>query len=284
MITFLCSIDHVSKYKPLRVLTLCLLGLTIFATTSRAQSPCELEKLLGGESAYLDCLAQLPEQPPTPPSAKKSATQPVRPATSRPADNLTTAPILLPTTHTYKPSELFNRVKDSVFVVVAANSYAAFQKENYSQGSAVAISTKRLWTNCHVVDDNRLIYLFQEDKIHEVRLVWRDRKADRCILEVDNLRLQHVSAIREYASLMVGEKVYTVGAPYGLEHTLGEGLVSGKRNREGVELIQTSAPIAPGSSGGGLFDEQGRLVGITTFLIQDAQAINFSIAADSFPR
>ena len=68
----------------------------------------------------------------------------------------------------------------------------------------------------------------------------------------------------------------------GLESTLGEGIVSGLRNRQGVRYVQTSAPISPGSSGGGLFDERGNLLGITSFKIEDAENLNFAIAAEDY--
>jgi hypothetical protein len=49
-----------------------------------------------------------------------------------------------------------------------------------------------------------------------------------------------------------------------------------------VRYVQTSAPISPGSSGGGLFDERGNLLGITSFKIDDAENLNFAIAAEDF--
>jgi S1-C subfamily serine protease len=182
------------------------------------------------------------------------------------------------------PGELFEQVKASVFVVVGARNLTDWAREKLSQGSAVAVSTTRLLTNCHVVKDPKLLFLYQEEKVHKARLVWSDPQTDRCILAVDDLSLRPVTGIRSFISLKVGEKVFTVGAPYGLEHTLGEGLVSGKRSSDGVNIVQTSAPISPGSSGGGLFDRHGRLVGITTFLLKDAQSLNFAIAADEFTR
>ena len=69
---------------------------------------------------------------------------------------------------------------------------------------------------------------------------------------------------------------------FDLENTLGEGIVSGLRKRRDVDLVQTTAPISPGSSGGGLFDASGNLIGITTFLLRDGQNLNFAIAADTF--
>jgi len=63
--------------------------------------------------------------------------------------------------------------------------------------------------------------------------------------------------------------------------TISEGLVSGVREADAQTWVQTTAPISPGSSGGGLFDTQGRLVGITTFLLKDKQNLNFAVPAES---
>jgi S1-C subfamily serine protease len=86
--------------------------------------------------------------------------------------------------------------------------------------------------------------------------------------------------------LEVGEKVYTLGSPVGLELTLSDGLVSGRRDEAGFQLVQTTAPISPGSSGGGLFDARGNLIGVTTLVLTGRerlnQALNFAIPADAF--
>jgi tetratricopeptide (TPR) repeat protein len=74
--------------------------------------------------------------------------------------------------------------------------------------------------------------------------------------------------------------VYAVGAPEGFELTLSEGLISSLRPFEGVQLIQTTAPISRGSSGGGLFDAQGRLIGITTFYVKEGQNLNFALPGE----
>jgi tetratricopeptide (TPR) repeat protein len=80
--------------------------------------------------------------------------------------------------------------------------------------------------------------------------------------------------------LEVGEKVYAIGAPQGLELTLSEGLISGLREYGSARLIQTTAAISPGSSGGGLFDTQARLVGITTFVVKNGQNLNFALPGE----
>ena len=77
--------------------------------------------------------------------------------------------------------------------------------------------------------------------------------------------LWETGAARQAADLKVGDPVYAVGAPLGLELSLSEGIVAQLRGGP-PPLIQTTAAISPGSSGGGLFDRDGRLVGLTTFL------------------
>jgi tetratricopeptide (TPR) repeat protein len=87
-------------------------------------------------------------------------------------------------------------------------------------------------------------------------------------------------ALRLSSTLAVGEHVYALGAPEGLELSLSEGLVSSLRSFDGLSFIQTTAPISHGSSGGGLFDGQGSLIGITTFTFKDGQNLNFAIPSD----
>jgi hypothetical protein len=93
------------------------------------------------------------------------------------------------------------------------------------------------------------------------------------------LTLQAVD-VRASSKLATGEHVYAIGSPEGLELTFSEGVISALRDTEGVRMIQTSAPISPGSSGGGLFDAQGNLIGITTFQLKEGQSLNFALPGD----
>jgi S1-C subfamily serine protease len=112
-------------------------------------------------------------------------------------------------------------------------------------------------------------------------LVAADVSADSCILR-STTKLRSFVPIRSYESIKVGERVYSIGAPLGLELTLSDGLVSGRRLEDRVRLIQTTAPISPGSSGGGLFDTKGNLIAITTFFLKGSQNLNFAVAAEDF--
>jgi serine protease Do len=75
-----------------------------------------------------------------------------------------------------------------------------------------------------------------------------------------------------------GAKVFTVGSPSGLRHTVTAGIVSGYRDYRNTVLIQTDAPINPGNSGGPLVDNKGRVIGVNTMIAKDTQGIGFAIA------
>lgn len=171
-----------------------------------------------------------------------------------------------------RPQDIFERVRNAVYVV---------QPDENTLGSAVAISAMELLTNCHVVRDARAVSILHDNRIIPAEIVSRNADADRCVLRTSEPLPSWVN-VRPLSDVKVGEHVYTVGAPRGLELTLAEGLVSSKRTIGLNRLIQTSAPISPGSSGGGLFDAWGNLIGITQFLLRDSQNLNFAIAAEDF--
>ncbi|MBN8532185.1 MAG: trypsin-like peptidase domain-containing protein [Alphaproteobacteria bacterium] len=182
------------------------------------------------------------------------------------------------------PDQVFAKVAPSVYVVLAGKSVEHFkQKKEISQGSAIAISTDQLITNCHVVAGKPFVLLVQERNVLPARILGGDAKSDRCLLSTVQNSVTPIGGIRSFGDLKVGERVYTIGTPAGLERTLGEGLVSGLRTVEPHgKLVQTTAPISPGSSGGGLFDSKGNLVGVTTFLLKNMQQLNFAIAAEEY--
>jgi S1-C subfamily serine protease len=150
-------------------------------------------------------------------------------------------------------------------------------------GSAVAISDHELLTNCHVLGDLTRVTLLRDHKELPAQLVSAFDKGDRCVLKTEE-KLPAWVRVRSYDSITVGEQAFSIGTPVGLELTLAEGIVSSKRVLEERRYIQTSAPVSPGSSGGGLFDAQGQLLGVTTFQIRGAQNLNFAIAGEEYAK
>lgn len=177
---------------------------------------------------------------------------------------------------------VFQAVTPSVYVLLTYPSPLAYSQGKHSaQGSAVALSAAVAATNCHVLEHGELFALYKDRRRTPVTPLGADTAADRCTVRSE-VPLTPVAGLRRYADVQVGEQVFSVGSPNGLENTLGAGLLSGKRVVERIELLQTSAPISPGSSGGGLFDSEGRLIGITTFLLRDSQNLNFAIPIDGY--
>lgn len=173
-----------------------------------------------------------------------------------------------------EPDKLFEKVSRSV-VLVLNNGDKGLQ----ATGSGVVIAPQRIVTNCHVLRRAKSVEVKLGNARYGTQLLHPDVERDLCMLEVKDLAAPALE-IAPLAGVRIGQKVYAVGAPRGLELTLSDGLVSSVRGKAGEQLIQTSAPISQGSSGGGLFDENGRLVGITSGLIESGQNLNFAIPAE----
>lgn len=179
--------------------------------------------------------------------------------------------------------DLYGELSRSVYVIVAAPTAQDLRvRTNMAQGSAVAVDFTTLITNCHIVEGRPLVFLVNQDGLVPLSIVAAQESRDTCVLRAPREMLSPVARVRSFESLRVGEQVIAIGSPHGFDSTLSVGIVSQLRRRGGQRLVQTSAPISGGSSGGGLFDVNGNLVGITTFSIRDAENLNFAIAADEY--
>lgn len=172
------------------------------------------------------------------------------------------------------PEQIFQEVSRSIVTI------QAYDREDnvVSLGSGVVTTAEIVVTNCHVLEGGTRYAVFAGKTELTGTLRAADAERDLCELQVSNLRAPPAALFT--GRLRVGQRVYAVGAPEGLELTISEGLVSSIREIEGAHYIQTSAPISSGSSGGGLFDVEGRLVGLTTFIIPEGQNLNFALPAN----
>lgn len=174
------------------------------------------------------------------------------------------------------PEALFEQVAPSVWVVRTQDSAG----KPLALGSAVVIGPGRLITNCHVLARAKTVTVARENVSYGATLEFPDPERDLCQLKVANFNAPPVT-IAPPDSWRVGARVYAIGNPRGLETTISDGLLSGIRRSEqnSFEALQITVPISSGSSGGGLFDARGRLIGITTFMLRDAQNLNFALPA-----
>lgn len=173
------------------------------------------------------------------------------------------------------PVEIFQKVSPAVFVVEALGA----DGESVDLGSGVAVAPNLLITNCHVIENGSSLRISRGHKKWAARLVDALPNHDLCGLRPARLDLEPAS-IRSSSTLETGESVYAIGAPEGLELTFSQGVISALRESDGVHMVQTSAPTSPGSSGGGLFDTEGNLVGITTFQLREGQSLNFAMPGE----
>jgi S1-C subfamily serine protease len=140
-----------------------------------------------------------------------------------------------------------------------------------------------LLTNCHVVVGLPTIRILRDEEFYTfAELFSHDKYRDTCVLQAMRNVLRPIRRIKPFHGIDIGETVYAIGSPEGFTNTLSEGLVSGKRSDGIGNLIQTTAPISNGSSGGGLFDARANLIGITTWRIEGSGQINLAIPVDEF--
>jgi S1-C subfamily serine protease len=152
-----------------------------------------------------------------------------------------------------------------------------------ARAAAWSAGSEAIVTNCHVLAKAKRVAVKREKEIFDAKLAMWDVKRDLCQLRVVGLKAPAVW-VADSKQIAVGQNVFAIGNPKGLESTMSAGLVSSlRRNAAGqLVLIQTSAAISGGSSGGGLFDAQGNLVGLTTLgsITGDAQNLNFAIPGE----
>jgi serine protease Do len=181
--------------------------------------------------------------------------------------------------------DLFKKAARSVYGVFGRHATGLDGTGLFMHGSAVAVTENLAITNCHVVTvAGEDLYLGTGDggSVAKAELEAANYVYDRCVLRVREAHLQPAAGIRSFDTLEIGESVYAIGNPRSMTRTFSDGLVSGKRVSGDIRLVQTTAPISPGSSGGGLFDARGNLVAITSMSLRGAQGINFAIPAEDY--
>ncbi len=155
-------------------------------------------------------------------------------------------------------------------------------------GSGFIVKVKDGWayilTNNHVVANAKKIRVKLSDgSVYKAKLVGKDPKTDVALIKikVGNKKVPVVE-LGDSNNIKVGEFVIAVGNPYGLNWTVTHGIVSAK-GRHGLGLnpiedfIQTDAAINPGNSGGPLCDIHGKVIGINSAIVREAQGLGFAV-------
>ena len=157
------------------------------------------------------------------------------------------------------------------------------------EGSAVVIAPDGyLLTNAHVVQGaGRVEVGFTSGSTASARVVGQDPHTDLAIVRVEAEGLAH-ARLAGKRPLQVGQLVIAIGNPLGFQSTVSTGVVSalgrGLRGRDGrlmENIVQHTAPLNPGNSGGPLVDAHRRVVGLNTAMIPHAQGLSFAVPAST---
>ncbi|MCD6304388.1 MAG: trypsin-like peptidase domain-containing protein, partial [Planctomycetes bacterium] len=177
-----------------------------------------------------------------------------------------------------KPDELFAVSSPAVVRVLVDDA----DHHPVGQGSGFLVSRDG-WvvTNYHVIEPATYARIVLEDytELPVLGVAATDRRGDLALLKVPGHDMPCL-LLATGLPPRVGEKVYVIGSPRGLINTLSEGLISGHRTENGLDVLQTTAPMGPGSSGGPLLTAEGRVVGVSTRVRPGGQNLNFAVPAE----
>ena len=160
------------------------------------------------------------------------------------------------------------------------------EQRSVSGGSGVIISPQgEILTNYHVIasmgggSDNSLEVKTNDGKAYKATVLGKDKELDIALIKIDGAHLPFAK-LGDSDSLRIGEWVVAIGNPFGLEHTVTQGIISAKGRKldTGVSsFLQTDAAINRGNSGGPLLNLRGEVIGINTAINPAGQNIGFAV-------
>jgi S1-C subfamily serine protease len=181
---------------------------------------------------------------------------------------------------------------------VHSDGFFMFEMPSEGAGSGVVIDKQgRIVTNYHVIEDARQIQVTLFDgRSYEAQILGADRNTDVAVLQIDApAETLFPVTFGDSSQLLVGQRVYAIGNPFGLERTLSTGIISSlnrqlpspRRYRRMEQMIQIDADINPGNSGGPLLNTSGRMIGMNQAIAsktQESAGIGFAIPINTIAR
>jgi len=186
--------------------------------------------------------------------------------------------LLISNISSFAQPKLKDLIKDRERAVFKVLTYDR-NKTPLASGSGFFISSNgTAISNVHVFKDaySAKIKLVDGKELNVQYIIDFDESYDLIKFKIDGSNLPFLTPYN--GKIEKGENVFTIGSPLGLESTVSTGIVSNVREFEGYgRVIQITAPISHGSSGGTVFNENGYLIGVTTFGITEGQNLNFAV-------
>jgi serine protease Do len=178
---------------------------------------------------------------------------------------------------TMTAGQVFEFVRPSIVLVEVVKKKTS--KRKAGSGTGVIVRGGDILTNCHVIKDAKKITVSQEQtKLSAVPTEDSSYKDDICFVRpVAPIGVPVTYAQKKAA---VGDTVYAVGHPLAMGVSITSGIVSAWQRDKWGSMLQHTAAVTHGSSGGGLFDARGQLVGITTYFDTEQRGINWAMRTD----
>lgn len=204
-----------------------------------------------------------------------------------------------------KLTNMYNKLKHSI-VTIEGNKrkkpetilpfnhplFFDFHEEHkVSYGSGMIIHHKGYILTCyHVVEGVSIakVRSSRSRQLYQGKVIWGNKENDLAIIKINASKKLQPVEFDSSSETKIGERVFAIGNPFGFEHTLTLGILSGKQrtvstdNHEYVDVLQTDTALNPGNSGGPLFNSKGKVIGMNAIIIQSYQNMGFSIPSDTF--
>jgi serine protease Do len=176
-----------------------------------------------------------------------------------------------------QPRDIAARAQASLLVVRAIGA----RGDTLGEGTGFLVGPDGTFvTNYHVVEPAALVEVepLQGQATRAVLIVAADPHRDLAVLRADGLAAAHLQ-LGDDSAAVIGDRVYVMGNPLGMSGTFTDGLVSARRPVQGTSMLQVSAPISPGSSGGPVMNERAEVIGVATMIVVGGQNLSLAVPA-----
>lgn len=177
--------------------------------------------------------------------------------------------------------EIVERSKPMIVRIESRVATPDGDRKQYGTGFVVA-ADGQIATNLHVIlgSGDVKVRLADGAEFRARRVVAVDPQRDLAIIDIDAVDLP-TAQLGNSDEVSAGDRVVAIGNPLGvLDYTVSDGLISSVRQLEGIKVLQISAPISQGSSGGPLFNPYGEVIGVATLISAEGQNLNFGVPSN----
>ncbi len=174
------------------------------------------------------------------------------------------------------PQEIFNACSPAVFYIDIWDESS--KSLNIVGGGFFITPDGVAVTNYHVLEnaDAASVWLPNKTGYSVLGVLYFDKNLDFAVIKTNATNVPYLN-IGDSLDVYSGDEIYTIGNPQGLTNTISNGIVSNPCRDDFNRMIQITAPISPGSSGGALLNSRGEVIGITTATLTSGQNLNFAV-------